>query len=79
MAQSFYGKKNSPRATAAATVAFSCFGGVQIGLGFHELLSARQEYHWIGTFLLGIAFVCYGAYWAILLIRSSKPVNASPD
>jgi hypothetical protein len=61
--------KHSPQVLAFNAVFFSCFGGIEIGLGVHKLLTAKLEYAWIGSFLIGSAFVLYGVFWAVMLVR----------
>ncbi|MGA8408570.1 MAG: hypothetical protein WB680_15450 [Candidatus Acidiferrales bacterium] len=61
--------KHSPRFLVASAVFCSTFGGVEIGWGIQELITTRVKYDWIGSILFGVAFVCYGIFWAVMLVR----------
>jgi hypothetical protein len=61
--------KNSSKTVALNAVLFSCFGGIEIGFGIHQLMIARVRFDWIGSLLFGSAFVLYGIFWAVMLVR----------
>jgi len=68
-------KKNSAQVMAMMAVTFSCTGGMQIGLCIHQLIASRSQYNWIGTLLIGSAFICYGIFWAVMLVRRATLVG----
>jgi succinate-acetate transporter protein len=61
--------KHSSRNMAILTVCCSGFGGEQIERGIQQLIHARLQYDWTSSFLLGSAFLCYGTFWAVMLVR----------
>ncbi|MGA7854056.1 MAG: hypothetical protein WCA15_12080 [Candidatus Acidiferrales bacterium] len=61
--------KNSSKNLALSAVLFSCFGGIDIGFGLHQLMTARVRFDWIVSLLFGSAFVLYGIFWAVMLAR----------
>ena len=69
-------KKASPASLATTTVFFSSFGGLKIGWGIQQLVTARLEYRWIESFLTGLAFLYFGIFWAVLLVKRTKSDHA---
>ena len=65
--------KQNPRNLAISAVLFSCFGGMKIGWGIQQLIAARFQYTWIEPFLTGSAFLCFGIFWAVMLVRRATP------
>ena len=65
--------KHNPRRLAISAVFFSCFGGMKIGWGIQQLATARFQYSWIESLLTGSAFLCFGIFWAVLLVRRATP------
>ena len=61
--------KNSSKTFAPNAVLFSCFGGIELGFGIHQLMVARVHFDWIGSLLFGSAFVLYGIFSAVMLVR----------
>jgi len=53
------------------------------GWGIQQLAAARFQYAWIESFLTGSAFLCFGIFWAALLVRRATPdkgaVPKQPD
>jgi len=69
--------KHTPRNLAISAVFFSCFGGMKIGWGIQQLAAARFQYAWIESFLVGSAFLCFGIFWAVLLVRRATPYKGA--
>ena len=67
----------SARRLAYSAVFFSAFGGFMMGRAVFGYLSARQLFHWIDEALVGLAFLAYGVFWAVLLVRREN-VGALP-
>jgi hypothetical protein len=61
--------KHSSRDLALSTVFWSALGGIEIGRGLQQLIHAKLHYDWITSFLFGPTFVCYGIFWAVMLVR----------
>ena len=57
---------------ALSAVCFSCLGGVEIGLGIQRIISDYPPYRWFNCFLFGIAWLGYGVFWALTLLRRVK-------
>lgn len=72
--------KSSPRTLAISAVSFSCFGGIELGWGIQDLIHAKWQYRWTGELLMGAAFLAYGIFWAVMLVRrvSSGTEETSP-
>jgi hypothetical protein len=63
----------SPRRLAYGAVFFSAFGGFMSGSAVFKYLSGRPElFSWIGDALVGFAFVAYGMFWAVMLVRRAN-------
>jgi TM2 domain-containing membrane protein YozV len=60
-------KKHSPRNLAFSSVFWSGMGGFCLGRGVQELL--QSQYDWTVSLLFGIAFLAYGIFWAVMLVR----------
>ena len=69
--------KHSPRSLAFGAVYFSCFGGIGLGWGIQQLIHTRGEYEWTASLLIGSAFVLWGIYWAVMLVRYVSTSEAS--
>ncbi|MFZ1972055.1 MAG: hypothetical protein WAU89_04370 [Candidatus Acidiferrales bacterium] len=54
--------KNSSKSLGFSAVLFSCFGGIEFGFGIRQLVTARVRFDWIGSLLLGSAFLLYGIF-----------------
>ena len=65
--------KHTPRNLALSAVSFSCFGGIKIGWGIQQLIAAKFQYSWIESFLTGSAFLGFGIFWVVLLVRRATP------
>ena len=65
----------SPKQLAFGTVMFSCFGGLRLGSALEGWLHPNGQFRWIGESLFGLAFVLYGIYWAVLLVRRTSSVR----
>jgi succinate-acetate transporter protein len=61
--------KHSPRSLAIGAVLFSCFGGIEVGWGIRDLVHSKWQYNWTGEMLVGAAFLAYGVFWVVLLVR----------
>jgi len=61
--------RHSYRRLVIAAVVWSCLGGIEIGRGIQEVLSRALNYPWIVPFLMGSAFLAYGIFWAVMLVR----------
>lgn len=62
-------KKHSSRNLVFSAMLWSCLGGLEIGRGIQQLLSQKWLYNWIVSFLIGAAFLGFGIFWAVLLLR----------
>jgi hypothetical protein len=51
------------------TVSFSFFGGTWIGMGIEHMIFRRAENNWTSDFLMGFAFLGFGIFWALMLLR----------
>ena len=75
-------RKHWRRALAFNAVSFSGFGEYSLGSGVKQLIHTRGTVEWINSLLMGSAFLLYGIYWAVMLLRrvtQSEAVNPSPD
>lgn len=61
--------KRSPRDLAIGAVVFSCMGGFELGRGIQGLVFTKLLYVWTAEFLFGTAFLAYGIFWAVMLLR----------
>ena len=61
-----------PRDLAIASVLFSFMGGIELGRGIQGLVSTRVLYPWTVEFLFGTAFLAYGIFWAVILVRRAS-------
>jgi hypothetical protein len=61
--------KHSSRRLAFSAVFWSCLGGIEIGQGIQQILARALNYPWIVPFLMGFAFLAYGIFWAVMLVR----------
>lgn len=64
--------KHSSQGVAFSAAFFSCMGGIEIGRGLNQLQAARFQYDWIGSFLVGAAFLGFGIFWAVILVRRAR-------
>jgi hypothetical protein len=62
-------KRHSPRTLGFSAVSWACIGGIWLGHGIEQLIHRRSEYDWTTSLLLGSAFLLYGIYWVVMLIR----------
>ena len=61
--------RRSPRDLAIGAVLFSCMGGMELGRGIQGLVFTKVLYAWTVEFLFGTAFLAYGIFWAVMLVR----------
>jgi hypothetical protein len=62
---------------AISAVVFSCLGGIEIGRGIDGVIVARLQFSWIVPFLMGSAFLGYGIFQAVMLVRRISPAEAA--
>jgi uncharacterized membrane protein YbhN (UPF0104 family) len=67
--------KHSNRTLAFSAVFWSCSGGLWLGQGIQQLVHAKWEYTWIASFLMGLAFLAYGIFWSVMLVRRAAVVS----
>jgi hypothetical protein len=64
---------HSHRRLAFSAVFWSCLGGVELGRAVQQLMVSRWisrwQYDWPISFLMGSAFLAYGIFWAVMLLR----------
>ena len=64
--------RRSSRDLAIGSVLFSCMGGVELGRGIQGLVFTKLLYPWTVEFLFGTAFLAYGIFWAVMLVRRAS-------
>ena len=70
--------RHSTRNMVISAVFFSCFGGIEIGRGIEQVQSRAVNYSWIVLFLWGAAFLAYGIFWAVMLVRRIGSTTSQP-
>jgi uncharacterized membrane protein SpoIIM required for sporulation len=57
---------------AVSAIFFSCFGGMKLGWGIQQFAAAKFQYSWIESFLTGSAFLGFGIFCVVLLVRRAQ-------
>jgi hypothetical protein len=52
-----------------SAVSFACMGGIGLGEGIQQSLKERSTQNWIVSFIFGLAFLAFGIFWAVILMR----------
>jgi hypothetical protein len=64
--------KHSARTLAFGAVSWSCLAGFELERGIDQLIRHKWQYDWISSFLLGSAFLAYGIFWSVQLLRRTS-------
>ncbi len=62
-------ERHSPGRLLFSAVFFACMGGIELGKGIQQLLRERVVQNWIVSFIFGFAFLAFGLFWAVMLMR----------
>jgi hypothetical protein len=64
--------KHSARGLGITAVVFCSIGGIGLGRGIEELIHTNGRFGWIASTLMGSAFLAYGAFWVVMLVRRAQ-------
>ena len=64
--------KHSSRTLGISAVFFSCLGGIELGRGIEEFIFNKGGFTWVTSFLFGPAFLAYGIFWIVMLVRRTR-------
>jgi len=70
--------RHSARMLAFAAVSWSCLGGFELGRGVQEVIKNYGRFDWVKSFMFGSAFLAFGIFWVVRLVRRAGASGTSP-
>jgi len=67
--------KHSSGGLGIVAVVFSFLGGMEVERGVDGIVHGRYEYYWIGSFLIGAAFLGMGIFYVVMLAKRAPRQN----
>ena len=64
--------KHSSRNLGIGAVLWSLIGGIELGRGIQQILIGASKGSWLVSFIFGSAFLAYGVFWVVMLVRRAN-------